>query len=75
MDGRDTGKTTPAALVDLPLGAHAVGLALEGYVAAEQGVRLPEDALVTVSLTPVAASAAAPREPAPREAPQPPAWS
>ena len=57
FDGKDTGKTTPAALSDIAVGPHSVALQLDGYTPAEQAVRVPEDALVTVSLV------AAPSEP------------
>ena len=62
IDGRDTGQTTPAALRDLTMGAHAITLQLEGYASAEQAVRLPEDALVSISL--VASAPTAPPPPA-----------
>ena len=67
VDGQDTSQRTPAALRDLPLGAHAVSLHLDGYVTAEQAVRLPEDALVSISLV-AAAPVQAPPPPAPAPA-------
>jgi len=50
VDGRPVGLTTPAAVSELNLGQHSIALRLEGYAEGEQSVRVPEDALVSITL-------------------------
>jgi hypothetical protein len=61
IDGQATGSSTPAALKQLSLGRHTVSLQLDGYGAAEQSVRVPEDALVSITLSKTEATLAAER--------------
>jgi len=65
VDGHETNLITPAVLSELSLGRHTVTLKREGYVDAEQTVRVPQDAMVSITL------AKAQREQREREAAQP----
>lgn len=50
VDGRSVGSSTPATVNELNRGQHAISLKLDGYVEAEQAVRVPEDAAVSITL-------------------------
>jgi hypothetical protein len=60
VDGRPVGLTTPAAVTELNLGQHSIALRLEGYAEGEQSVRVPEDALVSITLVKTGDGRAAP---------------
>ncbi|MET0389579.1 MAG: PEGA domain-containing protein, partial [Polyangiales bacterium] len=60
LDGRELDARTPTRVPGLPLGPHKVALQLAGYADAEQTVRVPEDAAVSITLLRTAAPAVAP---------------
>lgn len=51
LDGRDTGRTTPATLDNVAAGAHQIRLELEGYQSVTRSVNVPRNQTVTVSVT------------------------
>jgi hypothetical protein len=61
LDGRASGKVTPASLGELTAGKHRIGLQLAGYSEATEALRLPEDALLSIKLSPLNAPRVAPQ--------------
>lgn len=60
VDGKDSGKVTPASLTDLALGQHLVSLKLEGYAEAAESMRLPADARLSIALASTSAQRRSP---------------